>query len=221
MEYSLGVACRSLGQASVIWLLQATGETGNVVFTPGILGKTASFYFQREKRERVSGVSASSEWTPDASAPVCLLGHRVLFSAGGFFQMSENNAWPLCRPCCKSRVKIYCQASPSHLLEVRAPASPGLSLALGSCPTRAQGRSASSNRTLCVGLPEAPPCAGPGGSVSSPVTPTLPGLGLSREGCQSGQNLSSKSAAQEGEAGQGRGREGCQPLRSSCAGPRS
>lgn len=219
VEYSLGVACRSLARLQS-YGCSSYGETGNVVFTPGsiTLAKLQKFLFPKEKRERkgIGRLCLLQSGHRDASAPVCLLGHRVL-SQRRLLQMSGEQCVAIgCRPCCKSRVKTIARMSPRPPAGGQSPCQPHPSLALGASPPGPRRlRAFSTGRCGCR---QGPSCAGPGAGVLTCHSPPWTGR---LEGCQSGPESSSKSQPQV-SGRQGRGREGCpSPLEEPCAGPRS
>lgn len=179
-EYSLGVACRSLARLQSYGCSKLRGKLGNVVFTPGSI-TLAKLQVSISKEKREKGYRASlppQSGHRDASAPVCLLGHRVL-SQRLLLQMSGEQCVAIgCRPCCKSRVKIYCQASPRPPAGGQSPCQPHPEPGPGSVPTPGpRGARGFSNRTLC-GCRQRPLPAQGQGLVSSPVTPTLPWTGV-------------------------------------------
>lgn len=199
------------GQASVIWLLQASGEAGecSLYSRQYYSGKTPSFYFQGEKRERVWGISASSEWTPGCLRTCVPSGPSSPFSRGGFFKCQENNVWPLgVVPAARAELRFIARPARGHLLEVRAPASPTPSPALGASLPRAQGALEAFPTGRCVAVVRGPSLGRARARCPHLSLPASHGLGSS-SGLPVRPESSSKSQPQaSGEAGQGRGREG-------------
>lgn len=110
-----------------------------------------------------------------------------------------------------ARVELRFIANPArgHLLEVRAPAGPTPSLAMGASLPRAQGMHGGfSNRTLS-GCHQRPLPGQGQGLVPSPVTPTLPPGWGHLEGRQPDQHLPRNHNPRKWRgAEQGKGREG-------------
>lgn len=135
------------------------------------------------------------------------------FLSGCFFKCQENNAWPLgVVPAARAELRFIARPARGHLLEVRAPASPTPSLALGASLPRAQGALKAFPTGRCAAVVRGPSLRRARGWCPHLSLPPSPGLGSSR-GLPVRPESSSKSQPQvSGEAGQGRGREGCQPL---------
>lgn len=202
------------GQASVIWLLQATGEAGkcSLYSRQYYSGKTPSFYFQGKKRERVLGVSASLDWAPGCLHHLCAFWAIKSFLPWQLLQMSgaqENSVWPLgVIPAPRAELRFIARPARGHLLEVRAPASPTRSPAPGASLPRAQGALKAFPTGRCAAVIRGPSLGRAKGWCPHLSLPPSPGRGSSR-GLPVRPESSSKSQLQASvEAGQGRGREG-------------